>query len=83
MTSNTDGGMTLISQLPSRPTKIASEIRWTTAAPQMATTAASSARLLPGFAPMLVWAISAAGRSLLEMLPIMNAWYIAAGPRMG
>ena len=53
------------------------------AAPLMAITAASSPRRVPGFAPMADWAISAEGSSLLEMLPIMKAWYIEAWPRIG
>ena len=55
----------------------------TTDAPQMAMTAASSARRVPGLAPMAAWATIAEGSSLFAMFPIMKAWYIAAGPSTG
>lgn len=69
----TDSGITLMSQVPNSPTKTSRDSRWTKAAPQMAMTAASPPRCVPGVAPTLAWAISAEGNSLLEMLPIMKA----------
>ncbi|GAA3307772.1 hypothetical protein GCM10017709_34150 [Glutamicibacter nicotianae] len=82
-TSMTSAGIMDTSQVPSRPTNSSKLVRWTVAAPQMAITAARSPRLVPGLAPMVDCATMAAGSSLLEMLPIMKAWYMAAEPRMG
>src|SRR5690606_27170979 len=82
-TSTTSRGIIETNHVPSTPTNSSKLVRWTVAAPQMAMTAARSPRLVPGFAPMVDCATIAAGRSLLEMLPIMKAWYMAAEPRIG
>jgi hypothetical protein len=68
---------------PRMPTNTSMKDTWITAAPQIAAVAANWALRVPGVALMVDWATIAAGSSLFEILPIMNAWYMPAGPRIG
>lgn len=77
------GGSSRTSAPPNTPTMTSRQTRWVVAAPQIASTAASWPRRVVPFAPMVDCAAIAEGMSLFELLPMRNAWYMLAAPRIG